>query len=83
MKIIVKQAYIDVEHNGKTARFAGYLAQKGFAAEASTMRWLRPAENAPVTEEERLELMRTVREFAKTDENKVYFIDDNCNNLDF
>ena len=83
MKFLLRQGYVDIEHNGKVARFAGDLCIKGFAAIASTMKWLQPTENVPVTESDRLELMRAVREFFKREKNNVYFIDGKGKRLKF
>lgn len=67
----------------KAARFAGDLCSNGFAAISNTMRWLQPEENVPAIEEERLELMRAVREHFKRDKEKVFFANEMGKRLKF
>ena len=83
MKITGTRSYIDIENNGKTARFYGELCIDGFAAIASTIKWLPPYENLPVSETERLSLMRAVREEVKNNEYKVFFTNEKYENLEF
>jgi hypothetical protein len=49
MKITGTKCYVDIEHNGKVARFWGDLCLHGFSAIANTMEWLPPDENNPVS----------------------------------
>ena len=83
MKITGTKGYIDIEHNGKTARFSGDMCIDGFAAIASTMKWISLNERFPVTEQERLDLMRAVREEVKNNQYKVFFTDDKYGDLEF
>lgn len=53
MKITGTNIYMDVEHDGKTARFDGELGMHGFYAIGQTMRWLPPHDEQPVTLAER------------------------------
>ncbi len=48
MKITGTRGYIDIEYDGKTARFSGDMCIDGFAAIANTMKWLSPYENLQV-----------------------------------
>jgi len=40
---------VDVDHNGKTARFSGDIGVGGFRAFASSMRWMLPVRDVPVS----------------------------------
>lgn len=82
MKITGTRSYIDVEYNGKTARFSGELSIDGFAAIVSTMKWLPPDDKQPVTETERISLMKTVIEELKNNKNKVFFTNDRYEDID-
>ncbi len=83
MKITGTRGYIDVEYDGKTARFSGDMCIDGFAAIANTMKWLPPHENLSVTEKDRLSLMRAVREDVKNNKYKVFFTNDKYEDIDF
>lgn len=83
MKITGTRSYIKVEDNGKTAWFDGELGIDGFYAIAETMKWLAPHETLPVTEKERLSLMRGVREEVKNNKYKVFFTNDKYEDIDF
>ena len=83
MKITGTRGYIDIENDGKVARFSGDLCIDGFAAIACTMKWLPPHDNLPVTEEERLSLMRAVREEVKDNKYKVFFTNSKYEDIDF
>ncbi len=83
MKITGTRSYIDIENDGKTARFFGELCIDGFAAIASTMKWLPPHDNQPITEYDRISLMKAVVEELKNNENKVFFTNDKYEDLEF
>ena len=83
MKITGTKGYIDIEYHGKTARFSGDMCIDGFAAIANSMKWLPPYDNFPVTENERLSLMRAVREEVKDNKYKVFFTNDKYEDIDF
>ena len=83
MKITGTRGYIDIEHDGKTARFSGDMCIDGFAAIASTMKWLSPHENLLVTTEERLKLMKSVRKEVKDNKYKVFFTNEKYEDLEF
>ena len=83
MEITGTRSYIEIEHNGKTARFSGELCIDGFAAIASTMRWLPPNDKETVTDSERISLMKAVVEELKDNENKVYFTTDQWKDINF
>ena len=82
MKITGTRSYIDIEQNGKTARFLGKLCIDGFAAIASTMTWLSPHENNPVTESDCISLMKIVTEELKNNKNKIFFTNDRYEDID-
>lgn len=73
MKITGTRSYIDVEHNGKTARFGGELGMKGFYAIANSMKWLPPHEHLPVTETERDTWVKAVLKESEGREFQIYF----------
>ncbi len=83
MKITGTRSYIDIEYNGRTARFLGELCIDGFTAIADTMRWLPPYENFPVTEQECISLMKAVNEELKYNQNKVFFVNKNFDDISF
>ncbi len=83
MRIMGTRGYIDVEYDGKTARFSGDMCIDGFAAIANSMKWLPPDEKLPVTEKERLLVMKAVREDVKNNEYKVFFTNDKYEDIDF
>ena len=83
MEITGTRGYIDIEHNGRTARISGELCINGFAAIASTMKWLSPNDKQTVTESDRISLMKAVIEHLKDNENKVFFTNDRYEDIDF
>jgi hypothetical protein len=83
LKITGTRGYIDIEHNGRTARFSGELCIDGFAAIASTMKWLPPNDKLTVTETDCISLMKAVIEELKDNENKVFFTNDRYEDIDF
>ena len=82
MKIIGERHYIDIEHNGKTARFTGELCMNGFAAIASSMKWLPPHDNQAATDYERISLMKAVVKELKNNSNKVFFTNDQFEDIE-
>lgn len=77
MKITGTKSYVDIEHNGKTARFWGDLCLHGFAAIASTMEWISPNSCEIVNEDERNAFISEVKKYCKRGKNKIRFTDDN------
>ena len=73
MKITGTRSDIDVEYNGRTARFDGELGMKGFYAIANSMRWLPPYDKQMVTLEERKEVIAAVRKESEGREFQIYF----------
>lgn len=72
---------IDVEYNSKIARFFGDIVYKGFRACASSMKWLAPKRDAPVSPEERVEWIALINSHFKSSKNRIFFVDDNGNEL--
>jgi len=83
VKITGTRSYIDIENNGKIARFFGELCIDGFAAIASTMKWLPPYDKQLVTEYDRISLMREVITELKDNENKVFFTNEKYEDFEF
>jgi hypothetical protein len=81
MKFRYRQGNVDIEHDGKIARFWGDLCNVGFAAIASTMEWLSPNSSEPVSETERNEFMKAVNEHFANVKDRVFFVDDNGKEL--
>ena len=73
MKITGTRSYINVEHNGKTARFGGELGTDGFYAITKTMRWLPPHENLSVTEEDKNNFVEAVLKESEGREFLIFF----------
>lgn len=76
MKITGTKSYVDIEHNGRTARFWGDLCINGFLAIASTMKWISPCSNDTIKENERNAFILEVKRFCKKGKNKIIFTDD-------
>jgi hypothetical protein len=73
MKITGTRGNIDVEYEGKIARFDGELGMKGFYAITNTMRWLPPHNYIIITEEERNVLIKAVLEESEGKEFQIFF----------
>ena len=73
MKITGTRGDIDVEYNGKTARFDGELGMKGFYAISKSMRWLPPYDHLIVTEEEIDALVAAVLKESEGREFQIFF----------
>lgn len=76
MKITGAKGYVDIEHNGRTARFWGDLCLRGFSAIASTMEWLPPYSNDVIKADERNAFILEVKKFCKRGKNNIIFTDD-------
>ena len=72
---------VDIEYKGKTARFTGDEAHIGFRAYASSMKWLLPDRNAPVSQKDRDEWISAVNNYYANAKDRVFFVDDNGNEL--
>jgi hypothetical protein len=83
MRFIYSKGHVDVEHDGKTARFHGDICTHGFIALVFSMEWMAPEKGAPVTEEDRRELVRLINRNATPTSNKFYFVDDDYYALDY
>ena len=77
MKITGKKGYVDIEYNGKTARFWGDMCLHGFSALASTMEWMSPTPTTEVDPSEKASLIKDVKSFCKRQPFKITFRDDN------
>lgn len=75
VKITGERHYIDIELDGRTARFEGELCIDGFAADAASMRWLPPHEKTPPTHADREEFVNEVLKEQKESLYKVFFSD--------
>ena len=75
MKISGTKSYVDIEKNGKTARFWGDLCINGFQAVASTMEWITGGNGSKPSDAERTSLMKEVRK-SRSKHFKITFVDD-------
>ncbi|MCL2083436.1 MAG: Imm74 family immunity protein [Oscillospiraceae bacterium] len=73
MEITGTKCYINIKHNGKTARFGGELGIDGFYAIRDSMHWLPPHDSARVTNEEKDNLVADVLEEVEGYKDKVFF----------
>jgi hypothetical protein len=76
MRFEMTKGYIDIEHNGKTARFWGDMRFYGFSAIANTMEWLPPHDGETVTDDERVALIREVKKHFRWRKYRVTFVND-------
>ena len=83
MKITGERHYVDIEYDNKVARFTGELCMSGFAAIASSMKWLPPHDTLPVTKYDRISLMKAATEELRNKEFKVYFTDEQYKDIEF
>ena len=83
MRITGTRGYIDVEYNGRTARFSGDMCIDGFAAIENSIKWIPPHESLPVTEKDLSLVMNAVREEVKNNKYKVFFTNDKYEDIDF
>jgi len=74
MKITGTKSYVDIEINGRTARFGGDLGIDGFYASIKTMRWLPPHDQLTVTTEERNALIEAVLKESEGRDFKIFFV---------
>jgi hypothetical protein len=76
MQFNITKGYIDIEHDGKKARFWGDMIYHGFSAIASTMEWLPPDDGDAVSDDERISLIKAVKKHCRWHRYKVVFTDD-------
>ena len=73
MEITGTNSYMDVEYNGKTARFDGELVIDGFCAYKDSAHWLPPHEGKLITIKEINDIIAAVRIETVNKEVKIYF----------
>lgn len=73
MKITGTRSYMDVEYNGKTARFKGELTLNGFYAIKESIHWQPPFDTVAVSKEEKNEIINAVLKESEKKEFKIYF----------
>jgi hypothetical protein len=71
------KATIDVEYNGRTARFYGELGLDSFQASAASMKWMTTQKDVVPTETERNEVILAVKQLQCKKRNRVFFVDKN------
>ncbi|MBQ1735149.1 MAG: hypothetical protein II038_09735 [Lachnospiraceae bacterium] len=76
IKITGTKCYVDIQYEGKTARFWGDLCVNGFSAIASTMEWILPEGETKVSEEDRSSLIVAIRRHQRWKRFKIIFVDD-------
>jgi len=67
---------VDVDHNGKTARFSGDIGVGGFRAFASSMRWMLPVRDVPVSDLDRKKWVDDINNHFTGCMERVYFVND-------
>lgn len=75
LKITGTKGYVDIENNGKTARFWGDLCLQGFTAIADTMEWISPEGMGEVSDSERALLVKEVKKRNRKEKFKITFVD--------
>ena len=79
MKIIsVGQSNLDIEYKGRIVRLSGDLLSPGFLAWANFMEWLPYNPDAPMTVDEKLEVIRSSNKYRYISDDKyiIEFVDD-------
>lgn len=72
--VFSSKATVDIEYNGKTARFYGELGMIGFRASANSMRWMSPKRDASVSALQRMELIQAVKMFCAKKKDRVILL---------
>jgi hypothetical protein len=83
MRFSYRKGNVTIEYNGKKARFHGDICDEGFIAIVSSMEWADPDNNAPVTEEDRRELIRLINRNATPTKDSFSFVDDHYRSIAF
>ncbi len=81
MKIEYSRGHVDIERNGRKARFFGDLGLVGFRAFANTMKWISPKSDEQISPEERNEWMKAVNNHFANIKDRVFFVDDKGNEI--
>lgn len=82
VKVSGGMSYVDIEYKGQIARFDGDVCLDGFAATVSSMRWVQHI--GPMCDEEKQEIMNATYEYSKKNKKcRIYFYDDNGNEVKF
>ncbi len=79
IKITGTKWYVDIEYDGNIARFDGELCIDGFYANANAMTWINHKGSA--IEEDKIRLIHNVQKNVNKQKFKVFFVDDNGNEL--
>jgi len=75
MKFSGTRGHIEIEDGGKTAWFGGEMGIDGFYAFKSSMRWLPPYDDLPVSESDLAILIEKVEQELRDSEHKIFFVD--------
>jgi hypothetical protein len=76
MKIVCSsKGTVDIEYDGKVARFSGELGIVGFKAIANSMKWLSPKNNSPVSHAERKKWIDAINEYYAKSKDRIIFVD--------
>lgn len=75
---------VNIDYNGREARFLGDIVHGGFRAFANTMKWVLPhSKQEPATETEKYEVMMAVTLHFKGVKDRIFFVDDKGDELKF
>ena len=64
---------MDVERDGRIARFYGEHGSGSFLVDPKTMRWLSPAEEEPITQEILEDWVDAIKKYYKKEKFRVFF----------
>ena len=76
MKIEYAKGHVDIEYSGKKARFFGDLGLNGFCAYVTTMKWMLPERDAPVSKAEQEEWINAINSHFAHVKDRILFVDD-------
>ncbi len=81
-KISLRQSNLDMEYKGKVIRFHGELGSS-FIAWINSTEWLSNNTDAPMTVNEKLEIMRVAHKYVWDGSYRTVFVDDECKAIFF
>ena len=73
MKITGTSCYMDVEQNGRIARFSGELSIDGFIARKDSMKWLSPHDSCSITIKDKDKFVLDILRESENRAVKIYF----------
>ena len=78
MKIVfTSKESIDIEYEGKVARFSGELGIVGFRAKADSMKWVTPQNDNSISPAERKRWIDEINRYYVKSKDRIFFLDSN------